>query len=245
MMLALALLTAGFSQDINVMYREAQRLEESKKEIEALKKYLDIIKYQPAHITALCKASELNTVIGSRQQEKEGKLQYFRTARKYAEAALRINPNFSEANLVMAMAMGRMAMLLNGSDKIHAVSDIKKYAEVAIRSDPGNFKAYHVLGKWHYEVSSLNAFERMGVKVFYGGLPASSFAESIKYYEKSRSLNPEFALNYLEVAKAYIENNQVDKAIELLKKLQTIPVKTTDDPKIKSEGNKLLKQLLN
>ena len=242
--IGLALHCVTYSQDINVMFKEAQRLEEARKDIDALRKYLDILKIQPLNISGLCKASELHCMIGSRQPQKSNKLEYFKTARRYAEAALRVNPNFSEANFVMSMAIGRMALLLSGHDKIKAVYDIKKYAEIAIRNDPSNFKAYHILGKWHYEVSSLNAFERMGARVFYGGLPSASFAESIKYYEKSRSINPDFALNYLEVAKAYHKNNQDNKAIEVLKKLQTVPVKNADDPRIKSEGTKMLKELV-
>jgi tetratricopeptide (TPR) repeat protein len=240
----LAFYIDGFSQDVNVLYRDAQRLEESKKDVDALRKYLDVVKYQPNHVAALCKISELNCLVGSRQQEKSARLQYYRSARSYAEAALKVNPNYSEANFVMAMAMGRLALLVSGSEKIHAVTDIKKYAENAIRLDNSNFKAYHVLGKWHYEVSSLNSFERIAVKLFYGGLPASSFADAIRCYEKSRALNPEFALNYLEVAKAYRKIKQDKKAIEVLKKLQTIPVTTTDDPRIKTEGNKMLQELL-
>jgi tetratricopeptide (TPR) repeat protein len=231
------------SQDVNAMIQEAEKLEDLRKENDALKLYQDVLRYQPSNIAALCKASELHSTIGSRQKEKSDKLQYFQAAKRYAESALKINPGSSDANFVMSVAMGRMALVLNGQEKIKAVIDIKRYAENAIRYDPNNYKAYHVLGKWHYEVSSLSSFERMGAKMIFGGLPPSSFQESIRNYEKSRSINPSFALNYLEVAKAYHKNDQDNKAIEVLRKLQTIPAKSYDDPRIKKEGNQLLKEL--
>lgn len=226
-----------------MLLREADHLEVLKKENDAYKKYLEVIKIHPNHLAALCKASELCSLIGNRQTEKSSKLKYFKEARRYAETALHINPAYPDANFVMAMAMGRMALVLSGREKIAAVSDIKKYAELSIRYDPKNFKAYHVLGKWHFEVSSLNSFERIAVKVLFGGMPPSSFNESIKFYEKSRLLKPDFILNYLEIAKAYHKNDQDAKAIEILKRLQVIPVKMADDHHIKTEGYELMKKL--
>ncbi|MEJ7739767.1 MAG: hypothetical protein WKF97_20265 [Chitinophagaceae bacterium] len=239
----LALPFDSLCQDVAVLLKEAEVLEHSRKENEAFKKYLDVIKKKPGHLAALCKASELSSLIGNRQPTKSLKLEHFKEARRYAETALQINPNYAEANFVMAMAVGRMALLLSGREKVMAVIDIKKYAEIAVRNDTKNFKAYHVLGKWHYEVSSLSGFERIAAKVLFGGLPASSFAESVKFYEKSCSLKPDLAINYLEVAKAYQKNDQKERAIDVLKQLQTIPVQAADDPRIKREGNEFLKQL--
>lgn len=239
----LALPLGSICQDVVVLLEEAELLQESRKENEAFKKYQQVLKLKPGHLTALCKASELSSLIGNRQSTKALKLEHFNAARRYAESALRVNPNYAEANFVMAMALGRMALLLSGREKVTAVVDIKKYAENAVRNDPRNFKAYHVLGKWHYEVSSLSAFERLAAKLLFGGLPISSYAESVKFYEKSRSLKPDFAINYLEIAKAYHKNHQDSQAIAILKQLQSIPVKEADDPRIKKEGNEFLKQL--
>lgn len=233
------------SQDINVLLKEAEHLEISKKENDAYKKYLEILIQQPNHLIALCKASELCSTIGNRQTQKSVKLDYFKAARRYAETALRVNSNYSDANFVMAMAMGRMALVLSGRQKIAAVNDIKKYAENAVHNDPKNFKAYHVLGKWHYEVSNLTSLERIAVKLLFGGMPPASFSESIKFYEKSRSMKPDFILNYLEIAKAYHKNEEDGKAIEVLKRLQTMPAKMADDPRIKKEANELMKELRN
>lgn len=235
----------GMCQDITLLLKEAVRLESVRKENEAFTRYLEVLKVQPDNLVALCKAGELSCLIGNRESQKSMKLTYFKAARRYAETALRINSNYAEANFVMAMAMGRMALVLSGREKIHAVNDIKKYAENAVRNDPLNFKAFHVLGKWHYEVSNLSSFERMAAKVLFGGIPASSFSESIKYYEKSRSLKPDFALNYLEMARAYYKNEQEGKAIEFLLRLQPMQVRAADDIRIKKEGNELLKKIRN
>jgi tetratricopeptide (TPR) repeat protein len=229
-------------QDIPTLIREAQQYESALNEDAAFKKYQEVLKYQPINVMALCKCSELCSRIGARQPKKETKVDYFKAGRRYAELALKLNPSSSEANFVMAVAMGRMALISNGRDKIEAVNEIKKYAENAIRLDPQDFKGYHVLGKWHYEVSNLSGVERTAAKLFFGGLPKASLKESIWYYEKSKALFPELNLNYLELAKAYHRNNENKKAIELLKKLETMSFKTADDARVKKEGQKLLKE---
>jgi tetratricopeptide (TPR) repeat protein len=231
----------NFAQDIAALQKEAERLETTSQE-DAFKKYQEILKIQPINVHALCKSSEMCSSIGHRQTAKASQLSYYRAARRYAEVALKLNPDNSEANFTMAMAMGRMALISTGRQRVEAVNDIKKYAELAIKADPNNYKAYHVLGKWHYEVSDLSGFERGAAKMLYGGLPPASIKESISYFEKSRMLSPDFTLNYLELARAYYRDNQKDKAVDMLNKLAAIPVKTQDDPRVKELGKELLNE---
>jgi tetratricopeptide (TPR) repeat protein len=227
-----------FSQDIALLQKEAEKLESTSQE-DAFSKYQELLKISPTNINALCKSSELCSSIGHRKVKKEEKVSYFKAARKYAEIALRLNPNSPEANFAMSVSMGRMALISSGRQKIEAVNDIKKYAELAIKNDPRNFKAYHVLARWHYEVSNLNSIERAAARILYGGLPSASLSTAIQYYEKSKSLNPTFILNYLELAKAYHRNKQGDKALVELATLQNISNSTSDDQRAKDEAKKL------
>ena len=232
------------AQDVAYLVKEGEELEKSQKENEALQKYLEALKLAPNDITALINASELYSVFGNREKEKKSKLDYYTAAKTYAESALKVNAANADANYVMAMSLGRMAMISSGKEKVNFVRDIKKYADEAIKINPSHAYAIHILGKWHYEVSNLNMAEKAALKVIYGGLPASSMQMAITNYEKARSLDPWFVLNYLELAKAYKENGQSDKAIEALTKMQKLPPKTKDDPGYKAEGKKLLESLL-
>ena len=225
------------------MLREAQQLESSFRENEAFAKYLDVVRAQPTNLTAICKCSELCSRIGNRQADKAKKIDYFKAAKTYATAALHVNPNNSEANFVMAFALGRQTLISSGKERIAAVKDIRYYADLAVKLDPGNFKAYHVLGKWNYEVSNLSLTERSLAKWIYGGLPKASLQEAILDYEKSLSLNPNFLLNYLELSKAYIRNNERRRARETLEKMMPLPNQMLDDTRIKEEGRQLLREL--
>ena len=230
------------AQDINTLLRDAQQLESAFKEPEALQKYLDVIRYQPSNITALIKISELYSILGKHQGTKDKQKEYYRNARVYAQKALNVNGNSSDANVVMALAMGRMALISSGDDKIKAIKDVKSYSEKSVQLDPNNFKGYHVLAKWHYEVSDLNSVEKWLVKVAYEALPKASLEDAIKYFEKSRQLNPSFLLNYLELAKAWHRKENNKKAREFLEIMLKMPNKMGEDGTIKAKGKKLLEE---
>ncbi|MEO6316222.1 MAG: hypothetical protein ABIU63_14515 [Chitinophagaceae bacterium] len=231
----------SFTQDLAALQKEAERLEPVSEE-SAFLKYQEILKLQPGNLAALCKSSELCSSIGHRRTDKTQKLDYFKAAQKFANQALRINPNSSEANFVMSIAMGRMALILGGKEKIAAVDEIKKYAQLSIKCDPNNYKPYHVLGRWHYEVSNLSGFERTFAKLFYGGVPPASLAEAIANYEKCRSLVPDLKVNYLELAKCYHRNDQQQKALDMLNKAILLPNKIQDDTRVRDEAKELLQK---
>jgi tetratricopeptide (TPR) repeat protein len=231
------------AQSISLLMQQAESLEKSFRDEDALKKYAEVLKYDPDNIEALCKTSELYSIIGKRLPTKEEQRDYYRKGESFARKAIKINPNHSEANFAMAISMGRTALISSGKEKVAAVKEIKTYADRCIQIDPKNFKGYHVLGKWHYEVSDLNALEKWIVKITYGALPPSSLEDAIKNYEISMRLAPNFLLNYLELAKAYKRNDEKEKAKVLLQKLQKLPPSTSDDPKIKSLGKKMLDDL--
>ncbi len=230
-----------FAQDINAVIKEADRLELIPDEIAAFVKFKEALRMHSTNLYALSKCSELCSRIGKRQPDTKLRENYYEAARIYAATALKIDPRNSDANCAMAMALGRATMSKSGKEKINNVKDIKKYVDISLQSNPNNFKAWHVLGRWHYELSNLNFFERGAVKLFYGGLPESSLRLSIAAFEKAQSITTGFILNYIEMAKAYQRNDQVSKAITLLKTMLTLPNQTEDDSEIKEAGKKLIK----
>lgn len=229
------------AQDITALQKEAERIEPISEE-SAFVKYQEILKLQPGNLAALCKSSELCSSIGRRRTAKDQKLSYFTAAKNFATQAISIDPKSSEANFVMSIAMGRMALLLSGKEKIAAVDQIRKYAELSIKCDPSNYKPYHVLARWHYEVSNLSGFEKMMAKLFYGGIPPATLKEAIDNYEKCRSLVPDLKVNYLELSKCYHRNDEQQKSIDYLNKAISMPNKIQDDTRVTQEAKELLKQ---
>jgi hypothetical protein len=100
-----------FSQDLNQILKDAQQQEAQFHESEAFLKYAEALKKDPVNLQALWKCSELSSRIGARQNDKEKMRPYFVAARNYASTALRVNPNSSDANFAMALALGRIGLI--------------------------------------------------------------------------------------------------------------------------------------
>lgn len=230
-------------QETTALMQQAASLEKAFKDEEALQAYTAVLKREPSNIEALCRASELCTTLGRRQEAKEKQKDYYERGQQLAVRALKANPDYAEANFAMAIALGRIAQNASGDDKIKAVKDIRGYANRCIQLDPNNYKGYHVLGKWHFEVSDLSALEKWLVKVTYGALPKASLDDAIACYEKSRQLNPAFLLNYLELAKSYERKDDPKKARAFIEQMLKLPPNSSDDLKIKQLGRELLDDL--
>lgn len=234
----------SFAQDISALLKEGDRLEHVPDEKASFRKFKEVLKINATNSYALNKCSELCSRIGQRETvNTKLRGEYYLAAKIYAETSLKVDPNNSEANCVMAIALGRSSLSKSGKEKILNAREIKKYVDLAIANDPQNFKAWHVLGRWQFEISNLNGLERSLVKLLYGGLPPATLKQSIYAFEKARSLRPEFLLNYFEMAKAYEDNNNIPKAITYIRLMLTLPIQTEDDPQIKEKGKAMLKDL--
>jgi tetratricopeptide (TPR) repeat protein len=229
-----------FSQDVSQLLKEAQQQESLFHENEAFLKYAEVVKKDPKNLFALWKCSELCSRIGARQSDKEKMRPYFYAARNYASSALQTDPNSSDANCMMALALGRVSLVAGTKERVMLASEVKHYAEAAIRLDPNNFRAYHIMGRWNYEVSNLNIAEKSFARLFYGKLPSASLDDAIDDFEKSRKLNPGFILNYLELGRAYHRMGDDQKAVANLRLLLGLPNLIYDDTRAKVVARKLL-----
>ncbi len=230
----------AFAQDVASLIKDGQRLEIVPDEKAAFAKYKEALKIQPQNLIALTRCSEICSSVGNKEINTKTRDAFYNTALVYAQTALKIYPESDLSNVAMAIAVGRIILTKNGKEKIVFVKDLKAYAEKALKINPTNYKAWHILGKWHYEVSNLSGLERTAAKIFFGALPPSSFASSITCYEKANTLNVGFVLNHLELAKAYKKNGDKIKAISELKTLLAIRNLSENDPKLKTEAQELL-----
>ena len=109
----------GFAQDINILMKEAQNLERTQKETEALQKYVAVLAQDSKNLRALVRASELSSAIGARQKDNKDKLNYYQNAKGYAEAALIVDSNNSDANYVRAVVAGKFTEVETDLSLIH------------------------------------------------------------------------------------------------------------------------------
>jgi tetratricopeptide (TPR) repeat protein len=229
----------GYSQDINVLVKEADNLEKTQKEPEALEKYKQVLVLQPDHLRSLVKAAELNISI-SRRDEKNKRL-YIESAYAFAKRAWNADSTQPDAGYAMSLANWKMTEIEPENKKMVAYAkDMKSYADKALSINPNHAKANYMLGKWNYEMTHLSGIKKALVKTIYGGTAEASYEEAIKYLEKCKAAEPYFVANYLDLAKAYKENRQPAPAIEVLTRLVKLPTRISDDVALKTEGATLL-----
>lgn len=230
------------AQEVDALIKEADRLEDIPNEAAALNKFKEALKLAPSNIYILSKCSELCSRIGSRETANPPKRdEWFRLAHGYATLAIKADPLNDQANVVMAMILGKSTLTKSGKEKLKNARAIKKHLDIALKTNPNNYLAWHILGRWNYELSNVSAIERAGAKVFYGGVPEGTLKNAVASFEKARAIQPYFILNCLSLAAAYHKEGQKTKAIGLLKALQAFPNKTEDDAKHKQDALKLIK----
>lgn len=233
------------AQDVPTLLKEAIRLEAQPNELAAYEMYKKIITLQPGSVHAFSKASQLCSRIGSRQTDAKVRDSWLNLAGDYAQKALNLNPQNDDANVSMAMYLGKSSLTKSGKEKIKSVNKIKAHIDMALKTNPNNYLAWHILGRLNYEISNVSGLEKAAAKIFYDALPKGTIANAIMYLEKSRTLQPNFILNNYELARAYEKNGEKNKAISILNKIPAMPISTEDDQVLKTKSNELLKDLQN
>ncbi len=232
----------SFAQDVKTLLTDADKLEHSFNQKGAYVKYNEVLKSQSNNLLALTKCAELCSGIGAREKNTSTRDDYYAAATSYAKTAYKLYPQSDEANVAMAISIGRIIVFKSRKEKIAYVKELREYAEKATQLNPGNAKAWHILGKWHYEVNKISGIEKAAAKLLYGALPPSSLSTAIKCYEKAKAISSNFTLNLLELAKAYKKNEETSKAIAQLNYLLSLKNMDEDDEAIMQEARLLLKK---
>ncbi len=230
------------AQDVKTLIADADIMEHSFNQKGAYVKYNEVLKLQPNNLLALTKCAELCSSIGAREKNTITRDNYYTAATAYAKTGYSLYPQSDAANVAMAISIGRIIFLKSRKEKIAYVKELKEYAERATQLNPSNAKAWHILGKWHFEVNKISLVEKTAAKLLYGALPSSSLSKAIICYEKAKAISPNFTLNLLELAKAYQKNDETSKATSQLNYLLSLKNMDEDDEAIMQEARLLLKK---
>ncbi len=232
----------SFAQSYDSACLKAAQYESQFNEKLALYYYKQASVIDPKNLDVLYKCADLCQRIGSREKDEKRKLQLIDEAFSFAKSAYKYFPHSDKSCVIMSIVLGNLALYKSGSERMNAVKEVKKYTDKALGINAQNYLAWHVLGRWYFELSNLNFIQKSAIKLFLGGMPDVSFSKAIYAYEKSNSLKPNFCLNYLQLAKAYYANNQKEKAKSILYQLSKLPISSLADKDLKNQGLTLLKE---
>lgn len=175
---------------------------------------------------------------GNEQQAK------YQQALDYAEKAVRLAPDRSVTYIRRAIANGKIALFKGVFSVIGLVNKVKADAEKSIQLGNGGSYvqavSHYVLGRTHLKVCEKAYLVRLPLGLGWGDMDIAE-----KELKKAVDLYPNFRMFYLELAKAYIENEDYGKARDSLAKLQKSPKANQDDDKYLAESKTLMEKIKN
>jgi tetratricopeptide (TPR) repeat protein len=231
-------------QDIVDQKQRADSLYESFQEKQALELYRDILEEEPENYKALWRASFLYSRIGNRFNDEDDQKEYFNRGIDLAERALEVDSTDAQSHFVMAVAMGRKALISGARERVAASRAIKKHADKALEYDESHAGAWHVLGRWHFKVANLSWVERAAANTLFGGIPGdASNQKAADAIQKAIDLNQNNILYYYDLAKVYEEMGQAQQAISVCENAVELESQTPDDPGLKEQCRKLIYDL--
>jgi Tfp pilus assembly protein PilF len=94
---------------------------------------------------------------------------------------------------------------------------VREGAERAIATDAEEDLAYHMLGRWHNEIASINWAIKLAIDLFYGGLGESgSHQHAKRLFDKAIEINPTRMVHHVEMGRTYIKMGEHQKARQCL-----------------------------
>jgi tetratricopeptide (TPR) repeat protein len=240
LLLAPALINA---QDAAFLIDSAKKLELKFKEEKAYELYKQANTIKPT-VETNTKLAELSLNIGARQADPLQKIDFYKKAQTYANAASWIDSANADVLYTTALVYDK---LYGAEEKKELIAEdirlTRYFINKAIAANPNNGRYYHLLGHWHLELLNLNPVKKAAVRILYGSLPPASIDSAIAYMEKSKSMEQYYCWNFYDLGRAYSFNRQYEKAMAVLQQLAKLPTRRQDDIEIKKQGAILLQQL--
>ncbi len=165
------------------------------------------------------------------------------TALSYAQRAVQLAPSLSDAHLAAAICYGRLLDLVPARTRVEYSRLVKQEAEQALQLDPRNDYAWHMLGRWHQAVATMDGLTRALMKLVYGGLPDASLDEAVRCFQQALKLRGDRVAHQIELGRTFALLGRKEEARRSLERGLQMPERERDDPGTKQRGREALMQL--
>lgn len=207
---------------------------------EALNSYLPAEKLDPKNVRLLLRIARQYRHLMSETAANSEKLEFGKIALGYGLRAAALGPRDAEAQLSPAITYGKMLPFQGKKEQVDATPRIKVAVDKALKLDPRNDSAWHVLGRWHQGLANVNGLKRALGEMLYGTLPKSTNAEAIDCFNKALAISPHRLRHYIEMGRTYAQMGDNATARRFLDKGLAMPNAEKDDPEIKVRGREAL-----
>jgi tetratricopeptide (TPR) repeat protein len=161
----------------------------------------------------------------------------------YAQRSFELEPTNAVYALSLAICHGHLAVVGDVRTKVEYSRLIKDEAERSLQLDPTYAWAHHLLGRWHYEVASLNSVARFFARILYGGIPPASVEQGIAHLKQATELEPDELNHWIDLGFAYAAAGQKDAARAAWEHGLAMPDRGKHDPVAKRRARDALAKL--
>ncbi|MEO6053224.1 MAG: hypothetical protein ABIP97_04360 [Chthoniobacterales bacterium] len=231
------------AQTVDALLKKGDQLDLELKNEEALLAYQKADKLKPNDAHILHMISQEYALMMADVSTKKEKTELAIKALDYAQRAKTADPKNAKARLGLAICYGRIADLQPPTKRVEYARKIEEEAQASLKLDSTNDYAWHVLGRWNYEIANLNPLLSFVVKKLYGKLPDASNANAIADFKKAMALNPNRLIHHAELGRAYAAAGDKVLARQQLEKALSMPSKEKDDNETKARARATLAQL--
>jgi tetratricopeptide (TPR) repeat protein len=209
----------------------------------ALEAYLKAFELDSNNYEAAWKVSRAYVDIGETLQG-DKRAEYYKNSEFYARKATKIDSQGSKGHLYLSIALGRVALDAGAKARIKLSKEIKKEVDLAIKYDPNDDIAHHVLGRWNRKLANLSWIEKGFANIFLGGVPKEASDENaVKSFQRAIELKPNHIHHHLELGITYEMMDLEDKAREEYQKCLDLPKGASKDDRYKQEAKEFLENL--
>ena len=233
-----------YSQTVEELIQEGDKYYTEFDHQKTLEAYQKADKLNPGNWEVLWRISRTLVDIANKMPEatdeqKDAKYDEYKKSFVYADSAVTLAPDQSATYVRRAIVNGRIALFEGIFSAIGTVNDVKDDCERAIElNNGGNYVqalAHYVLAKAHAKVCEKAYLLRLPLGLGWGDMEVA-----IREYQTAIKLKPNYRMFYLDLAKAYSEEDEYELAKENLLKVEKAPVILEDDDQYLKEAKQLL-----
>ncbi len=206
----------------------------------ALRHYLPAQQLDPKNVPLMLRIARQYRHLMTDATNDAEKLRLGGIALDYGKRAAALAPNDSEAQLSPAITYGKMLSLQGSKEQVQASPRIKVAADKALRLDPRNDVAWHVLGRWHQVLANISGLKRTLGGMLYGTLPVTTNEAAVACFDKAIAINPKRLRHYIELGRTYAQMGKNAEARLFLEKGLAMPNLEHDDRELKHRGREAL-----